>query len=238
MPKITFSESNKGKRILICNGFMYQGEVLAVRKGDHSSHLSSPEHIELLKFKSNVKQRIIAEATPISRIYDEELAKAQLSQTALSIVSSAQDAKSSLNRIRRRETPVLPKSCHFDIPTLFAQTLNGERFLLYDKMRRNKRIVIFATDDQLRILFKAKRILMYDAFSSCPPFLDQIYTLHAIKYEQSFPYAFALLTGRPGSVYKELFKQLEEEAERLQMQFLPNQITTDSEQALVKQLRE
>ncbi|CAF2529189.1 unnamed protein product [Rotaria sp. Silwood2] len=145
-PTITFSESNKGKRVLICDGFAYHlnkscakvkyrrcenrlcaaiihtdiNDQFKLRKGDHSSHLSSPEHIELLKFKSNIKQRIIAEATTVSRIYDEELAKAQLSQTALSIVQSAQDTKSSLNRIRRRETPVLPKSCHFDIPTLYA----------------------------------------------------------------------------------------------------------------------
>ncbi|CAF4615487.1 unnamed protein product, partial [Rotaria socialis] len=73
---------------------------------------------------------------------------AQLSQTALSIVASAQDAKSSLNRIHRLETPLLPKSCRFDIPTLYNHAINVERFLLYDKMRRNKRILIFATDDQ------------------------------------------------------------------------------------------
>ena len=61
-------------------------------KGDHSSHLSSPEHIEILNFKANVKERVTTETTPIVRIYDEELAKAQLSQTVLCIDPSAQDA--------------------------------------------------------------------------------------------------------------------------------------------------
>ncbi|CAM4906215.1 unnamed protein product [Rotaria socialis] len=209
-----------------------------VRKDDHSSHLSSPEHIEILSLKSNIKQRVVTEATRIGRIYDEEVAKAQLNQTALSIVASVQDAKSSLNRIRRFETPLLPKSCRFDIPTLYNHTINVERFLLYDKMRRNKRILIFATDDQLRVLFKAKHILMDGTFTSCPPFFDQVYTLHAIKFEQSFPCVFALLTGRSSSIYKEMLQQLEEEAERLQMDFVPNQITTDFEKALVKPLRE
>ncbi|CAF4589173.1 unnamed protein product, partial [Rotaria socialis] len=217
-PIITFSQSNKGKRVLVCDGYVYHlnkscskvkywrcenrlcaavihtdiNDQFKVRKGDHSSHLSSPEHIEILSLKSNIKQRVVTEATPIGRIYDEEVAKAQLSQTALSIVASAQDAKSSLNRIRRLETPLLPKSCRFDIPTLYNHTINVERFLLYDKMRRNKRILIFATDDQLRVLFKAKHILMDGTFSSCPPFFDQVYTLHAIKFEQSFPCVFAL----------------------------------------------
>ncbi|CAF4981043.1 unnamed protein product, partial [Rotaria socialis] len=130
------------------------------------------------------------EATPIGCIYDEEVDKAQLSQTALSIVASAQDASkylclSSLNRIRRLESFLLPKSCRFDIPTLYNHTINVERFLLYDKMRRNKRILIFATDDQLRVLFKAKHILMDSTSSSCPLFFEQVYALHGVKFEQS-----------------------------------------------------
>ncbi|CAF3678300.1 unnamed protein product [Rotaria sp. Silwood1] len=262
-PIITFSQSNKGKRVIICDGFVYQlnkscpevkywrcenrlcsavlhtdaNDQFKARKGDHSSHLPSPEHIEILNFNANVKERVTTEAIPIARIYDEELAKAQLSQTALCIVPLAQDAKSSLNRIRRQETPTLPKSCHFHIPTLYAQTINGDRFLLYDKMRGTKRILIFATDDQLRILFKAKHILMDGTFSSCPPFFEQLYTLHAIKYEQCFPCVFVLLTGRSNPMYKDVFKQLEEEAKRLQMNFLPDQITTDFEKALVKPLQ-
>ncbi|CAF1482271.1 unnamed protein product [Rotaria sordida] len=170
-PIITFSQSNKGKRVVICEGFVYQlnkscpkvkywrcenrlcsavlhtdaNDQFKARKGDHSSHLSSPEHIEILNFKANVKGRVTTEATPIARIFDEELAKAQLSQTALCIVPSAQDA--------------------------------------------------------------------------------------------SFPCVFVLLTGRSNTMYKDVFKQLEEEAKRLQMNFLPDQITTDFEKALVKPLQ-
>ncbi|CAF3627904.1 unnamed protein product [Rotaria sp. Silwood1] len=170
-PIITFSQSNKGKRVIICDGFVYQlnkscpevkywrcenrlcsavlhtdaNDQFKARKGDHSSHLPSPEHIEILNFNANVKERVTTEAIPIARIYDEELAKAQLSQTALCIVPLAQDA--------------------------------------------------------------------------------------------SFPCVFVLLTGRSNPMYKDVFKQLEEEAKRLQMNFLPDQITTDFEKALVKPLQ-
>ncbi|CAF3223149.1 unnamed protein product [Rotaria socialis] len=251
-PTITFSQSNKGQRALVCDGNVYHlnksfskvkywrcenrlcaavihtdiNDQFKVLKSDHSNRLSSPKHIEIIDFKSNIKQRVVTEATPIGRIYDEELAKAQLSQTALSIVASTQDAKSSLNRIRRLETPLLPKSCRFDIPTLYNHTINIERFLFYDKMTRNKRILIFATDDQPHVPFKAKHILMDGTFSSCPPFMKQVYTLHAIKFEQS------------DSIFKEMLQQLEEDVERPQMDFVPNQITTDFEKALVKTLRE
>ncbi|CAF2108802.1 unnamed protein product [Rotaria magnacalcarata] len=213
-PTKTFSQCNKCKRVLVCDGYVYHlnklcskvkywrcgnrlcaavihtdiNDQFKVRKGDHSNHLSSPAYIEILSFKSNIKQCVVTEATPIGRIYDEELVKAQLSQTALSVVASTQDAskyllfviidlighilESSLNRIHRLETPRLPITCRFDIPTLYNLTINVERFLLYDKMRRNKRNLIFATGDQLRVLFKAKQILMDGTFSLYPHFLN------------------------------------------------------------------
>ncbi|CAF5177957.1 unnamed protein product, partial [Rotaria magnacalcarata] len=66
-------------------------------------HLPPPSYAAGYKFHFNhalfcseychdIKQRVVTEATPIGRIYDEELAKAQLSQTALSIVASTKDA--------------------------------------------------------------------------------------------------------------------------------------------------
>ena len=117
-PIITFSQSNKGTRVIICDGFVYHlnkscpkvkywrcenclcsavlhtdaNDQFKALKGDHSSHLSSPAHIEILNFNANVKERVTTEATPIPRIYDEELTKAQLSQTALCIAPLAQDA--------------------------------------------------------------------------------------------------------------------------------------------------
>ncbi|CAF4246001.1 unnamed protein product [Rotaria magnacalcarata] len=232
-PTITFSQCNKGKRVLVCDGYVYHlnklcskakywrcgnrlcaavihtdiNDEFKVRKGDHSNHLSSPAYIEILSFKSNIKQCVVTEATPIGRIYDEELVKAQLSQTALSVVASTQDAKSSLNRIHRLETPRLPITCRFDIPTLYNLTINVERFLLYDKMRRNKRNLIFATGDQLRVLFKAKQILMDGTFSLYPHFLNNFTRFMQL----SFPFAFVLLAGRSGSIYKEMLQQLEEE---------------------------
>ena len=82
---------------------------------------------------------------------------------------------------RLQETPALSKLCHFDIPALYAQTINDDRFLLYDEMKGTKRILIFATNDQLRIQFKAIYILIDDTFSCHPPFFDQVYTLHALS---------------------------------------------------------
>ncbi|CAF4624304.1 unnamed protein product, partial [Didymodactylos carnosus] len=49
--------------------------------GSHS-HLQSPEEIEVRTFKQNIKRRVINETTAIAKIYDEELARQPMSQTA------------------------------------------------------------------------------------------------------------------------------------------------------------
>ena len=63
--------------------------------------------------------------------------------------------------------------------------MRNEKFLIVDKMiTRRQRIIIFASNDQLKVLFNAEEILMDGTFSTCPKMFDQVYTIHAIKHEQ------------------------------------------------------
>lgn len=52
--------------------------------GEHR-HLSTPEHIELRDLKNNVKSRIEDETLSIPQVYVEELARSNLSSTALTL---------------------------------------------------------------------------------------------------------------------------------------------------------
>lgn len=97
---------------------------------------------------------------------------------------------SALNVLRRQTTPVLPTFIDFDIPKHYRETVGGERYLLTDRTQCvdgevRKRLIIFATDEQLRILFGSSHILMDGTFSSAPPHFEQIYSIHAIKNDQS-----------------------------------------------------
>ncbi|CAF4685582.1 unnamed protein product, partial [Rotaria magnacalcarata] len=56
------------------------------------SHLQSPEEIEVRTFHQNIKRRVINETTAITKIYDEELARQQMSQTAAAIMPSSYEA--------------------------------------------------------------------------------------------------------------------------------------------------
>lgn len=78
----------------------------------------------------------------------------------------------------------------FDIPPRYRKTVNGERFLLADRIQlvdenAGHRLIVFASDEQLGILFTSSHILMDGTFDSSPPHFNQIYSIHGVKNEQS-----------------------------------------------------
>ncbi|CAF4164323.1 unnamed protein product, partial [Rotaria sordida] len=256
---ISFITSNKGKPLLVHDNYIYYAskttatvkywkcEDRSCNVGVHTSikdafiktvgnhsHLQSPEEIEVRTFKQNIKRRVINETTVITKIYDEELARQQMSQTAAAIIPSSYEANSGLNRARRKMTPVLPMSYVFDIPAQYQVTLNDAQFLLCDKPLSNKCLLLFGTDEQLTFLFSVKHIMMDGTFGTCPPYFDQVYTIHAVKHEKSYPCVISLLCDRKAATYRELFRELKHHATRLKTIFNPNTITSDFEKALIR----
>lgn len=118
MTSIEFISSNKGKPLLVLDMYVYQLNKSTtkkkywkcevkycpatvhtnindqfVRKGDQEhTHLSSPEHVQIRQLKGRVKDRVTHENIPIGKIYDDELARSQLSQSALAVAPTAEEA--------------------------------------------------------------------------------------------------------------------------------------------------
>ncbi len=115
---ISFITSNKGKSLLVYDGYLYKMNKSTVKvkywtcqertcsasvhidsndqfiksQGNHDSHLPSPEEIEWRVFKNRVKKRVLQESNPIDLIYDQELAHANFSQSGLAFSLSSQEA--------------------------------------------------------------------------------------------------------------------------------------------------
>lgn len=96
---------------------------------------------------------------------------------------------------------------------------------------------------------------MDGTFESCPTQFHQVYSIHALKNDQSnefelallcritkfyigFVCVIALLSAKTAFIYKELFGILTNHARRLELQFRPSKITTDFETALIKTISE
>ena len=93
---------------------------------------------------------------------------------------------SNISKARCKFTPVIPVTVVFDIPDLYRQTISAKRFLFIDLfMKRGKdRILMFASDHQLELLFESDTIFMDDTFDTVPANFKQVYLMHVHKYGQ------------------------------------------------------
>jgi hypothetical protein len=83
-------------------------------------------------------------------------------------------------------TPELPDSISFDIPESYQTTALGEKFLVCDtSARRRQRMLIFASQKQLELLFNSSTLFMDGTFSATPPFFNQVFTIHGLKFGSS-----------------------------------------------------
>ena len=117
-------------------------------------------------------------------------------------------------------------------------------------------MLLFASSEQLKMLFSAETILMDGTFSACPKVFDQVYTIHSIRFEQcmwlvvlingeqslsfvclAFPCVFGLLPNRFKSTYQFLFSELKAIAAQMNMAFEPKTIMSDFEPALMNVLK-
>ena len=147
-------------------------------------------------------------------------------------------------------TPILPDSSIFDIPEPYQRTFNNELFLARDiLMRRQKRMLMFCTRGQLELLFDSPMVMMDGTFSASPPFFDQIYSIHVMKFDASkksnlfhtpnfyfivgFPCVFTILPDRKKHTYSEMFQELKILATQLNRSFHPNRILTDYEPSII-----
>jgi hypothetical protein len=139
------------------------------------------------------------------------------------------------------------------VPDAYSVTTNGVSFLFSDTLVHKKRVILFASEEQQRMLFSSTHIMIDGTFSACVPHFDQVFSIHCMEYGYSklflqffeklfnrqllfidFPCVIGLLPCRTVSVYKHIFNLLGAAAERLNLTFEPEHIMSDYESALIK----
>ena len=107
-----------------------------------------------------------------------------------------------VNRVRQATLPPNPKSVADlgELPRDFTVTDSGELFLLYDNketMDGEGRILVFATKENLRILFKSRIWFVDGTFKTAPNISLQLFTIHGLyDKDYSFPLVYALLENK------------------------------------------
>ncbi|CAF0713721.1 unnamed protein product [Adineta steineri] len=186
-----------------------------------------------------MKERILNETTSLTKIYDEEVKKACLSAEEIALLPTVVEFRSNMSKARKKCTPVIPKTCVFDIPPTYQETVSGNRFLLMDYYlkRAKERVLVFASDAQLDLLFESDVIFVDGTFSTAPGIFDQVFIIHVQQFNQGLPVVFCLMPNRRTTTYAELFRRLKEEAIRNNKTFKPKRVVSDFELALVAAVR-
>ncbi|CAF2902586.1 unnamed protein product [Rotaria sp. Silwood2] len=225
-------------------------DVVVKVNGNHN-HLPHPENMALKDFRTKLKQRVMTETTPITKIYEEEVIASEMLPQTLAIMPLARELQPGLTYVRRKMTPILPDSSAFDIPESYQKTNSNELFLARDTLiRRRERMLMFCTKAQLELLFDSSVVMMDGTFSATPPFFDQIYSIHAVKFNTSnkcllfslpyfyfivgFPCVFSILPNRKKYTYMEMFKELKSLAVQSDRTFEPTRILTDYEPSIIE----
>lgn len=92
-----------------------------------------------------------------------------------------------MSKTRRKITPIIPKTCVFEIPQLYQETISKKPFLLMDFFlkRAKERVIVYATAQQLKLLFSSDIIFMDGTFSVAPDGFEQVFLIHAQHFGQS-----------------------------------------------------
>ncbi len=92
-----------------------------------------------------------------------------------------------MSKARRKTTSVIPTSCVFEIPEMYHETMSKKPFLLMDffMKRAKERVIVYATRQQLKLLFTSSTIFMDGTFSVAPNGFEQIFLIHVQHFGQS-----------------------------------------------------
>ncbi|CAF4608132.1 unnamed protein product [Rotaria magnacalcarata] len=244
---LNFITSNKGEPLLIMNQYIYKcnkkrpnkkycvcvvkdcgvyahtdidQKYLSGGKADHG-HPANPEFLQVKKTRDQIKHRVLNEFTPIGKIYDEEMTKNAMNPVAIAIFPTVHEMYKGAAKNRRKTIPSLPESCLFDIPNEFKLTIEKKRFLLIDEARvRRERLLLFASDAQLYLLFNASTIYMDVHFDICVPCV------------------VGLLVNKKAATYKQIFSELKNATLRKKTVFSPSVIMTDFESGSISAVKD
>ncbi|CAF5168955.1 unnamed protein product, partial [Rotaria magnacalcarata] len=149
------------RRDLNCKAVIYtlkNTQEFSHWNGQVHSHLRDAGYTRKNEILSKIKSRVVDEFIPIKVIIEDEYRKAKLTAEEKRVMPLPIQIESGLYKLRRKRYPPIPTDQKFIIPPVYQETYSNSRFLIYDKRKTvyGGRLLIFASDDQLNVLFHSE----------------------------------------------------------------------------------
>ena len=181
------------------------GDEIVGEVNEHT-HPPSQVKVEIAKVKSSIRNQAETSREPPQNIVANELAT--ISAAAAAILPRISHLKRTIRNQRKEDQPINPiaRAAIPVLPMQYQETLNGERFLLFDSGPGDEnRLLIFATDQAIQLLVNSDDWFCDGTFSVCPEIFFQLYTIHARSNERTTPCVFGLLPNKTRVTYKRFF---------------------------------
>lgn len=124
---------------------------------------------------------------------------------------------------------------------MFKHTLGGDTFLLYDSINddnKNSRFLIFATKENLRMLFRSNTWFIDGKFKTAPTIFYQLFEiLGSVTQEDktlTLPFVYALLENKEQVSYKKIVDVVSTKAREFNIEInQPSVIMSDFELGII-----
>ena len=195
------------------------------------THNDERNEISMEVFRQKVVKKAKKDPTNLLRnIYDNVL------ESSTTVAPEYKSLKSSLYRTRKKFVPPIPTTMsEVSITGKWRLTLTKKRFLLAHDIDAG--VTIFASDENLTLLFNSEALLSDGTFKSCPPPYEQLYVLYGIYKDRCLPLVFGLLSGKSACQYRKFFQIVGKKIKRLTgHRWVPPVIVTDYERGIISAL--
>ena len=185
------------------------GDAFPNQLNEHT-HPPSQTRVEATKIKTRIKDRAGNTNDTSQQMLGAALRN--VSETTAVALPSLNNMRRNIRRQRDdHNMPAVPQRRE-DIPVLpnnYQITNKGDHFLLSDSgVGDVNRLIIFATNDAIRLLATNPQWFMDGTFKVYTEIFFQIYTIHALINHQIFPGVFALLSNKTEGTYNRFLTEV------------------------------
>ncbi|CAF2694340.1 unnamed protein product [Rotaria sp. Silwood2] len=174
------------------------------------NHPPNYHHTKRLLVLQNVKDTVLLEPTPVTRIIEDEYIKNNLNNEDRCHFLLPQAQASRYYKIRAKLLPPNPKSLDFEVPALYSTTHEGENFLLYDSTHKKLggRLMILSSKYLIQMLCSCDVMLIDGTFKIRPSMFSQVDVIMGQHLDEAIPLVWCLTPKRLQEVYEKIFQVL------------------------------
>ena len=143
-----------------------------------------------------------------------------------------------ISRVKSKNRPPLPDTAEaLFLNEHYSKTKEMQQFLFANEIFQGLRLLIFASDFFLSLLFEASVICCDGTFKTVPSIFVQLYTINFFYQGKLMPAVYVLCKTKKAMLYQRVFALLHAEAARRNRSFSPKTIITDFESAVMLSLQ-